>query len=709
MSFKYIDLYSGAETNKNTILSMAAQYRQTLPQKGKILIICKESNIINFLAAFLASNENHHFIIASDDHSLHLSNQFINQFNETINLDEIIINENTNHFHFSDLHPKGLLWIKTSGSTGDPKYFGHNFTNIQNSSNATINFLEKYIEIKNINWLLSLPLTHIGGIMILFRSWIHGLTTTYIKNLKSINFNKINKKLLPNFASLVPTQIIQVTENENLSPLKKSLRTINVSGAKITKNHLQLVSEDFESCAIYNTYGASETCSQIAGNYYKHTQLKDLLKKDHHLLYTALGDNKIESTESKSFVSSKSNFTKYFNGSQFIEGNGKVTLYDIIEKEDNYFYLKGRSDNTIISGGKNINITALSDKIFNYLQRFYHKKIIEIKLIGVDDKYWGQKLILFLQFNKNEEIVFKNQENIILRNLKDSNLFKAEEIPKTLYYLNNIKYDGIKPAIKDLIDYHLINQFQWVFFHGFMGNSDDFQEIIHCPSQTIEDFKIIDLKQITNIMKGPFDLESINQSIKDQVFEKNENTKPIVFLGYSMGARIMLSSLIDQSYPIERYFIVSSHLGDLLTKNEKDKRYLKDCSLLDEISSEQDFEDFIDNWYSLPLFNQVKSSKKYPIFSKTKLFSKLEEYKRLLRFFSVGKMPNFKELIERQSNFNHKISFITGETDKKYTTYAANTNYPHKIIKGHSHALLFETPEKLKESIISLISEDIHL
>lgn len=709
MSFRFIDLYSGLETSKIDILLLASQYQKRLPKQRKSLIFCEENKITHFLAAFFASSENHHFIILPEVNHHKISPQFIEQFDETLFLKDISTTSTLNKNYSSDLDPNGKLWIKTSGSTGEPKYFGHHFENIKHSATSTLNFLENYVDIKNLNWLQSLPLTHVGGIMILFRSWIHGFTTTYIKNLKSFDFNQIDQNKLPNIASLVPTQIIQISENPHLLPLKNSLHTVNVSGAKISNNHLQLIVDHFMNCAIYNTYGATETCSQIAGNYYHQSQLIDLLNHNHELLYKTLGNNKIESNDSDTLVVSKSNYTHCFNGSKITKGNGQVILSDIIEFKGEDFFLKRRSDNTIISGGKNVNLTALKDKIFHYLQNLYQNKIIDLHLLGVEDKYWGQKLILFLQYNQKEDSIFTGQENKILNQLKISKVFEAEEIPKSLYYTNNVHHEGIKPAKKDLVEYHLLNQYQWVFFHGFMGDIDDFQETIHCSPQIIENFKTIDLYQMIKNMDSPFDLELMNQYIKTQIQENGISHKPIAFLGYSLGARAMLSTLSAESLTIERYFIVSSHLGDLLTENEKMDRHTKDMSLLENINSEQDFRKFIDDWYDLPLFNQVKKSKNYEDLANKKSFKRINEYKNLLEYLSVGRMPNFFELIKKDPKQALKISFITGETDKKYTTYAENKNYPHKIIKGHSHALLFETPRKLKESVISLISEDIHL
>ncbi len=146
--------------------------------------------------------------------------------------------------------------IHTSSSSGNPKAALHSFGNHYYSalgSNENIAFQPGDC------WLLSLPLFHIGGYALLFRSLLGGGALAVMEPGTSIQ-EALNRFPLSHL-SLVPTQLYRMLHNKDALKKLQGLKAILLGGSAIEPALLKDASK--AGLPVYLTYGSTEMSSQI--------------------------------------------------------------------------------------------------------------------------------------------------------------------------------------------------------------------------------------------------------------------------------------------------------------------------------------------------------------------------------------------------------------------------------------------------------------
>lgn len=149
--------------------------------------------------------------------------------------------------------------VYTSGSSGAPK--GVELT----ISNLVWNAVSVGLRIgasPGDRWLLCLPLFHVGGYTVLFRSLLHGsglvLHPRFEPERVSLSLDNDGVTL----ASFVPTMLGDLLKARGEKPLPPGLRLIFLGGAQPPPH---LVSDIIRrNLPVLLTYGMTETCSQVA-------------------------------------------------------------------------------------------------------------------------------------------------------------------------------------------------------------------------------------------------------------------------------------------------------------------------------------------------------------------------------------------------------------------------------------------------------------
>ena len=253
----------------------------------------------------------------------------------------------------------------TSGSQGSPKPVCLTYDNFYQSSLKW----EKAVKLNNQdNYLLCLSLYHIGGLAIIMRALHLGFSISINMDIKN-NFIDFNNSSI---ISVVPTLLIDLMQNSKILEYLKNMRCIIVSGSTSSESLLLDCKEN--SLNIFVSYGMTETCSSICGFW--------LLKNNTTEKSVGYPFEGVSiSTENKNIIiESNTVMKKYFNG---VLTNGIFKTSDYGEfKEDLLLY--GRIDDTIVSGGENIDPSEVVNAI---------KKIIpycKITSFKKDDSYWGE-------------------------------------------------------------------------------------------------------------------------------------------------------------------------------------------------------------------------------------------------------------------------------------------------------------------------------
>jgi len=299
----------------------------------------------------------------------------------------------------------------TSGTSGKPKAIEISYQSIYNNAlkwNRILDFS------KNDLYINCLPLHHIGGLMIFFRTIIFNMT------MKIINFKKLEESIEVNsIVSLVPTMINQMVKNNKIN-LLKNLKSVVVGGDNL---NTKLKKECLESGApFYISYGMTETCSGIAGYWLDKNNINEHRYIPHE-------DVSINVDNSLITIAADCLFSKYYgrkNNLRFFTTNDLGVIND-----DGSFSIIGRDNMFIVSGGENIDLSMIEGKIIKI------KNVKNCHAVGVYDDRWGQKLIVYIVENKSDD---KYNESYYLNML-------AKKIPKFMLpkeinivsNLNNIK------------------------------------------------------------------------------------------------------------------------------------------------------------------------------------------------------------------------------------------------------------------------------
>ena len=156
------------------------------------------------------------------------------------------------------LSEKASFTLQTSGSTGTPKLFTFTRQQMQQSATRTIKALGLGA---GDEALVCLNIQYIAGKMMLVRALEHQLKLSVV-DPSSNPFEKLPPHYQPDFMAVVPLQLqTLISDPKNHSRLN-NMKAILVGGAPVSasiRHHIQSL-----KCPIYETYGMTETLSNVA-------------------------------------------------------------------------------------------------------------------------------------------------------------------------------------------------------------------------------------------------------------------------------------------------------------------------------------------------------------------------------------------------------------------------------------------------------------
>lgn len=243
--------------------------------------------------------------------------------------------------------------IFTSGSTGNPKLVCHQLCNhLENAKAAS------KINLTNAgdHWHLSLPLFHIGGLSVLFRTLLAGASLTIGGRVEDPDF-LVNAGIT--HASMVPTQLHRF--RSNYAGHELCLKAVLVGGGPTSDELLNALPE----LPLRRTYGMSEISSQAC------TQGTD---GSMHLLECV----KLRFTnDSEIQLAGQSLFAGYLEDNKLLKLDDWFNTGDIGYWQNDQLYITGRRDNMFISGGENIQPEAIEKQLLK-IEGIKHALVVPI-------------------------------------------------------------------------------------------------------------------------------------------------------------------------------------------------------------------------------------------------------------------------------------------------------------------------------------------
>ncbi|MDP6215929.1 MAG: AMP-binding protein, partial [SAR324 cluster bacterium] len=315
--------------------------------------------------------------------------------------------------------------VFTSGSTGSAKAVVHSLANHFYSALGANQLMPLN---PGDRWLISLPLYHVGGLAIFFRTLLSGATMVVPSEKLTLAETLTNKKI--SHLSLVPTQLQRLLQSSDGIDSLLQLKLILLGGSPIPETLLDQ-SEEL-GLNINTTYGSTEMASQVATG-----------KKDNHRILpfreVRISSEKDACPEIE--VRGKTRFLGYLYESglsQPFDKNGWFKTGDIGALDVNPTKIKnfqpenykvghrktlndqsdivhtltvlGRKDNMFISGGENIHPEEIERVMYE------SGMLDEAIVVPVKDVEFGKRPVAFVQYkkspNETELIQFLKQQLI---------------------------------------------------------------------------------------------------------------------------------------------------------------------------------------------------------------------------------------------------------------------------------------------------------
>ncbi len=273
----------------------------------------------------------------------------------------------------------------TSGTTTQPKAVLHTYANHYYSALGS----NENIEVSpGDRWLLTLPLWHVGGLAILFRTMLGGAAV--VIDDPGDNLEAVIERNRVTHLSLVATQLRRLLDQDLSQGAADRLKAILVGGSFVPQ---RMISEARNRrWPVCTTYGLTEMASQVTT-----TALRDAVS---HLRTSGRLLNHREmrlAADGEIFVRGRTLFKGYVRrGTDLIsgrDGDGWFHTGDIGSVDANgYLVVTGRMDNMFISGGENIHPEEIETALCCL------PDVEEALVVPISDDEFGRRPVAFVRF-----------------------------------------------------------------------------------------------------------------------------------------------------------------------------------------------------------------------------------------------------------------------------------------------------------------------
>ena len=292
--------------------------------------------------------------------------------------------------------------IFTSGTTGSPKGVQLSFGNHFWSAVASAYRLGVDTEDR---WLSCLPLYHVGGLAVVFRSCLYGTAVVLERGFDLDRFRRCLREERVTLTSLVPTMLHRLLHDVPAAEWPGSLRMVLLGGAAASPELLAAARE--AGAPVAATYGMTETASQVA------TSLPaDVLRKPgsvgRPLLFTELrivdgdgetapvgeiGEIAVRGPQvTAGYDSDPAATDSTLRGGWLYTGD-----MGLLDADGDVTVVQRRTD-MIISGGENIYPAEVEAALRE------HSAVADVCVVGLPDAEWGQRCAAAVQLREGERV-----------------------------------------------------------------------------------------------------------------------------------------------------------------------------------------------------------------------------------------------------------------------------------------------------------------
>lgn len=205
-----------------------------------------------------------------------------------------------------------------------------------------------------------------------------------------------------------------------------------------------------------------------------------------------------------------------------------------------------------------------------------------------------------------------------------------------------------------------------VFLHGFMGKIDEFNLVIKLLKDDFS-YLMLDLPGHGNTqVLGGNEYYTI-QKTADAIISLIDklNITKCYLVGYSMGGRLGLYLTLHFPEYFSKVILESASPG-LATAAERLERVKRDSQIAKKLGrsiSKSEFALFLFNWYSQPIFGDIKNHQEFKFMLESRLQNNPIELTKSLQFMGNGSQPS---LWEKLPSNQIPLLLLVGEHDTKF-------------------------------------------
>jgi O-succinylbenzoic acid--CoA ligase len=312
--------------------------------------------------------------------------------------------------------------FSTSGSTGTPKPVTFTRAQVKASAQLTINSLSLK---PNQTSLICLDTRYVAGQLMVIRSLENGMNLLAVEPCAD-PLKNIPKGETIDFAAFVPYQLNAILDSSESTDKLNRITCAIIGGASVDGSAVYKIQH--LSCALYATYGMTETLTHVALQ-----RLNGASKQD---CFQALLGISLSLDERNCLVIEADHLPE------------KVITNDLVELMDKgRFRWLGRYDNIINSGG----IKIIPEKVEALIKVVFSELGIKSRYFvdGLADAKLGYKVVLIIEGME----IYRTDD--VLKRIA-SKLSKYE-VPKEIYYVSTFLETGTQKIDRKRI-LHLLNQ-----------------------------------------------------------------------------------------------------------------------------------------------------------------------------------------------------------------------------------------------------------
>ncbi len=277
-----------------------------------------------------------------------------------------------------------LVVMFTSGSTGRPK--GVILTQQNVLASATASAFRLGVQPDDC-WHICLPMAHMGGLAPVYRSVLYGTTVAVQRGFQAERTLQVLRDANATAISVVPTMLERMLDTGSFPPL----RFVLVGGAACPPSLLKRAFD--RDIPVAPTYGLTEAASQVA------TARPQTARRYPESVGPPVMFAEVRVVDDSGVVCDRGERGELIvNGPMVSPGyldettpigqqSGGLRTGDRGHRDDaGRIYIHGRLDDTIVTGGENVDPTEVRDVIESFAD------VAACAVVGLSDDTWGERV-----------------------------------------------------------------------------------------------------------------------------------------------------------------------------------------------------------------------------------------------------------------------------------------------------------------------------